>query len=80
MAEATPYSDYFFGLSQKMKERYCNKISCIGKEDPYTMKKTEFTKDMAQLVVHYHPNYLCIFRYYFHSLILVSMCQNFAYG
>ena len=51
MAEATPYSDYFFGLSQKMKERYCDKISCIGKEDPYTMKKTEFTKDTAQLPI-----------------------------
>ena len=25
--------------------------------------------------MHYHPNHLCIFRYYFFMLILVSMCR-----
>ena len=49
MTQAAPYSDYFYRLDGKMKARYCDKIACIRNEDPYTMKKNEFTKDMAQL-------------------------------
>ena len=49
MAQASPYSNYFYALSKEMKSRYIAKISLINSQDPYTLNKAEFTKDPDQL-------------------------------
>ncbi len=42
-------SDYYYKLDSKLKARYLEKISYIRQEDPYVLKRTEFTRDVSHL-------------------------------
>ena len=43
-------SDEFYKLEPKVKARYQEKIAIIENQDPYTIKKSEFSKDVSFLV------------------------------
>lgn len=42
-AEEPPLSDYFYTLDKAAKKRYGQKISLFRGEDPYKLRKSEFT-------------------------------------
>ena len=43
------WSDYFFSLDDKSKQRYKVKISNIQGNDPYQIKKEELSGDFSKL-------------------------------
>ena len=46
---ASERSDYFFSLESEAKSRYLAKTSMIDGLDPYALKTTDFTQDIAHL-------------------------------
>ncbi len=42
-------SEYYYKLDAALKARYDEKISHIKSEDPYTLKKAELNRDVANL-------------------------------
>ena len=42
-------SDEFYKLEPKVKARYQEKIAIIENQDPYTIKKSELSKDVSFL-------------------------------
>ena len=48
-AEQSQLSDVFYKLDAKHKARYHEKISMIRNEDPYSLKKSDLSKDTSLL-------------------------------
>ena len=42
-------SEVYYKLEPKSKERYLEKIAYIRSEDPYTLRKADFSKDISVL-------------------------------
>ena len=43
------FSDVYYQLDSKNKARYHEKIAMTRNEDPYALKKTDFSKDVSLL-------------------------------
>ena len=59
MADKRSYSDIFFTLDVKCKARYQEKVSYIDNEDPYLLKKEDFSDNVSLL-----PDLRCATREY----------------
>jgi len=44
-----PHSERFLQLTAEDKQRYLAKLSFIDGKDPYTLTRSEFSEDLAQL-------------------------------
>ena len=44
-----PLSEISCKLEPKAKARYLEKIACIRNEDPFVLRKADFTKDVSLL-------------------------------
>ena len=42
-------SEIYFKLEAKAKAHYLEKITCIRNEDPFVLRKTDFSKDVSLL-------------------------------